>query len=261
MKYVVLSFDDGYSDFLQNALKIINEYGFKATLNIVSGFADRTIYNSFSCLTVDEIKQLYKEGHEIAAHSNSHMDKENVSDVETSVNKITEWLNLDSIGVVMPKSQDIFPELECFLNESKKVLYYADWRYPKVNMRLKGNICRVINRFATFKTTHIIAYGYRVLYDKKLLAKSYKPRFNRITVKRNRESKYFINLLKAMPNDTAITIVFHSILNNYSEQCDWPEGAWDIAEFSNLLSFIKKTKNIKVVRQCDAIKILSREAK
>lgn len=253
MKYIVLSFDDGLIEFKKYALPILNKFFMKSTVNIVTGFSDKTVPNNFSFLTIKDIKQLFEEGHEIAAHSNSHLDYETVEDMELSIKKIIDWTGQSSVGVVMPKSQDITDELCSFFESTQSVYYYADWRYKKIKMHFKGHFHRIINHLKRNKKSGIITYGFSVLYNPRFLKRNKKPRFDRITVKKDRESKYFIDFLKRMPDNNCVTIVFHSILNNYAEKCDWPEGAWNIEEFENLLAFINSRKDMMVLTQKEAI--------
>lgn len=75
-KYVTFSFDDRFSNFVENAYPIFNLYHFKATLNIITGFSDKTIDNRWPRLNPIQVKQLCDQGFEIVMHSNSHLHNE-----------------------------------------------------------------------------------------------------------------------------------------------------------------------------------------
>ncbi|NJO05454.1 MAG: polysaccharide deacetylase family protein [Chloroflexaceae bacterium] len=66
---VVLTFDDGYMDAYTAALPLLQQYGFVATFNIVSGFVGRPGY-----MGTAELLALRDAGMELAAHSATHPD-------------------------------------------------------------------------------------------------------------------------------------------------------------------------------------------
>ena len=85
MKYIVLSFDDSMLDFKLNALPLLNKYEFKACINTITGFVDKSISSETQYLSINDIVQLDKDGFEIAAHSNSHIKP--ISIKESMINK------------------------------------------------------------------------------------------------------------------------------------------------------------------------------
>jgi peptidoglycan/xylan/chitin deacetylase (PgdA/CDA1 family) len=66
-KTLVLTFDDGYSSFLENGMPLLRKYGFPATVFINSKQVGNKAYMNW-----DELKDLMDEGIEIANHSHSH---------------------------------------------------------------------------------------------------------------------------------------------------------------------------------------------
>ena len=74
---VVLTFDDGYADFHEQALPLLAEYGFPATLFVTTGWlrdagrwaAGRPLDKT---LVWAQVQELHDSGVEIAAHSHSH---------------------------------------------------------------------------------------------------------------------------------------------------------------------------------------------
>lgn len=71
-KPVVLTFDDGFSDNLQNVLPLLEKYDFKATISIVGSYSQTASEenNGFPYLTWDEISEIYQSCHvEIANHT------------------------------------------------------------------------------------------------------------------------------------------------------------------------------------------------
>ena len=73
---VAITFDDGYEDFYTHALPILSTYGFRATLFIVSSFAQHPEkgFSSHRHLDWTEIRELRYLGHAIGSHTVSHSD-------------------------------------------------------------------------------------------------------------------------------------------------------------------------------------------
>lgn len=68
-KYIVLTFDDGYKDNLEFATPILQKYGFKASIYIITGFVNRDEF-----LTAAQIKTMRVLGWEIGSHSDTHLE-------------------------------------------------------------------------------------------------------------------------------------------------------------------------------------------
>lgn len=76
---VVITFDDGTSDFWTEAKPTLERYGFRATLFVVTGFVgtesgwDRDVGEpSRPLLSWAQIEELHRDGFEIASHSHTH---------------------------------------------------------------------------------------------------------------------------------------------------------------------------------------------
>ena len=104
MRYIVFSFDDGLADFKDNALPILNKYGFKCTINVISGFSDGTITTDFNYLSVDDIIELNNNGFDIANHTNSHLKGGSFDELLLCNQKINQWCGKQGVvGIAMPK--------------------------------------------------------------------------------------------------------------------------------------------------------------
>ena len=69
-KSIILTFDDGYTDFYTNAFPILKKYNLKAENYVISGFIDHYRYLSSS-----QIKEMYQSGLiTIGSHSVDHPD-------------------------------------------------------------------------------------------------------------------------------------------------------------------------------------------
>jgi peptidoglycan/xylan/chitin deacetylase (PgdA/CDA1 family) len=78
---VVLTFDDAYDCFYRHALPLLNEFRFKATLFVITGYVgkDNTWdvnlgWLRFRHLTWDRLRELHQEGMEIGSHTVRHAD-------------------------------------------------------------------------------------------------------------------------------------------------------------------------------------------
>lgn len=68
----VITFDDGLRDFYTNAFPILDKFGFKATVFVVSGLIDKTFLTGHDCLRSQEIKELASKGIEFGSHTVNH---------------------------------------------------------------------------------------------------------------------------------------------------------------------------------------------
>jgi len=78
-KPVILTFDDGYESIHRFAAPLLEKYGFRSVIAIITGFIGRfNTWEAFSIqrrhrhLASGQIKQLHETGHEIASHSATH---------------------------------------------------------------------------------------------------------------------------------------------------------------------------------------------
>ena len=73
-KSVVITFDDGYADFYRQALPVLNQHGFSATVYVIASLlkTQRTSFNGAECLTLAEVRELHSQGISIGSHTLSH---------------------------------------------------------------------------------------------------------------------------------------------------------------------------------------------
>jgi peptidoglycan/xylan/chitin deacetylase (PgdA/CDA1 family) len=73
-KSVVLTFDDGYSNFYHHAFPLLSQYGFSATVYLPTAYIGETP-NSFKnedCLTWSEVRELQGHGIRFGSHTVTH---------------------------------------------------------------------------------------------------------------------------------------------------------------------------------------------
>jgi peptidoglycan/xylan/chitin deacetylase (PgdA/CDA1 family) len=75
-KTVVITFDDGYQDFLTEAMPILKQYGFMATVFLATGRIQQTSMRleGVDYLTWSEVRELHQEGIEFGSHTVTHPD-------------------------------------------------------------------------------------------------------------------------------------------------------------------------------------------
>jgi len=99
---VSLTFDDCPKSVVENALPMIEDYGWLATLFMAMGLCDTTNHLGLH-MSEDDVKAAYKTGHEIAGHTFDHIDATAVSldDFEKNIEKNQSKL----IEIGLPHSQ------------------------------------------------------------------------------------------------------------------------------------------------------------
>ena len=73
-KHVVITFDDGFQDILTNALPILKEFNFTATVYLPTNFISEEgcFFNNNRCLTWQEVHELQANKIEIGSHTVTH---------------------------------------------------------------------------------------------------------------------------------------------------------------------------------------------
>ena len=110
-KSIIITFDDGYLDNFTNALPVLDELNFRATLFITSGFLDSTSkwregpFANTPMLNRQQVREMDQMGMQIGSHSLSHPDLTRLP------LKILEWelhQSRDELEQVIGKPVDTF---------------------------------------------------------------------------------------------------------------------------------------------------------
>ncbi len=111
---VILTFDDGYRDFADFALPLLQKYGFPATLYVVSGLVGATSRwlpgedSRLPLLEWSDLARLPALGIEIGSHSMTHRaldalpDKELLLELSQSKARIEQKLGLEVVSLAYP---------------------------------------------------------------------------------------------------------------------------------------------------------------
>lgn len=73
-KCVVLTFDDGYEGFYQNAFPVLQKYQCRATVFAIANKLNERTFTSFPYMNKTQIKEIASCGVEIGSHSVTHTD-------------------------------------------------------------------------------------------------------------------------------------------------------------------------------------------
>jgi peptidoglycan/xylan/chitin deacetylase (PgdA/CDA1 family) len=75
-KTVVITFDDGYQDFLTDAMPVLKQFGFTATIFLATGRIQQTSMRmeGVDYLTWAEVRELHEEGIRFGSHTVTHPD-------------------------------------------------------------------------------------------------------------------------------------------------------------------------------------------
>lgn len=82
-KDIAITFDDGWADFYDNAFPILKEFGYSATVFIITDYVGQTSrwdYRQRMHLNWDQIKELAGEGIEFGSHGAGHVDLRKLDD-------------------------------------------------------------------------------------------------------------------------------------------------------------------------------------
>ena len=256
MIYLVFSFDDGLLDFKENALPILRKYGFRATVNVISGFVDNSIVTDFSYLSVKDIVFLNRNGFEIANHTNSHMKHASFEELLDCNSKINEWCNEDMVrGVAMPKyakpSESAYRYIKLY---KPPYITYQVSKYPVFLNLIRRIIYKI--KFLKRKTT-LSKYQYN---NQIMMYKRNSTFFYRVEVGINVDPEILFQSLESVKNNYCITLCLHSIADDVSKT-DYPKGAWTPEQFDLFCNLVKQNNQIKVVTQLEACSPMSRKVK
>jgi peptidoglycan/xylan/chitin deacetylase (PgdA/CDA1 family) len=81
---VSLTFDDGWQTNYDTAIPILNAAGFKSTQYIITNYIGDT---ADGYMTLEEIKTIYQQGHDIAAHTRNHLSlTDPTTDLQDEIN-------------------------------------------------------------------------------------------------------------------------------------------------------------------------------
>jgi peptidoglycan/xylan/chitin deacetylase (PgdA/CDA1 family) len=76
---ISITFDDGWQSIAERGMPLLDKYGFKTTQYIISEASDQSVAQY---MTVDMLKKLKSQGHEIGSHTLTHCDQTKLSNMD-----------------------------------------------------------------------------------------------------------------------------------------------------------------------------------
>lgn len=250
-KFIVFSFDDGFADFKENALPCLQKFGLVSTVNIVSGYSDRTIKTQYHYLSIDDVRYLSNQGFEIANHTNSHFRGGSFFELNECNNKICTWISFNkTLGIAMPKYVEPNLEAKKYISDKKPPYITYSFKEKRTKNIFKRLWWKLVLNINNSIKSNLIYKVNTVMYKKGTQL------FNRIEVGKSIDPLVLYEALQHIKYNQCITLCFHSITDDFID-CEYPKGAYGIKQFAELCSLISSNKDFKVVSQLDASTMIS----
>lgn len=252
MKYVVFSFDDGRRDFFTRALPILKRYHFPATLNVVCNLVKEKTDEDGIYVSWDNIFECIENGIEIANHSANHNN--NVEDIIHGAEVLRARLGIDDkIGFASPNSDVCLKNFEIY-----KPLLKSDL----VSYIRSGN---QLKRDGYFYAFLYLMYKYTssaLIYDwynrRNIIEINQAPStfFPSVTCNRDNTAYQVIHLIKKMPQDTAVILMFHSIYEKDEEGYKKDKWSNTVDDFEAICRFLSECSDVTVITHQKLCKLL-----
>lgn len=243
MKKIVLSFDDGRLDTYTNAYRILDKYGMKCTVNIVTDFiTNEDKYDCFNSadnksMSVEQVCTLEKNGIEIACHGHTH--KNSKEDILANIEALRKMgIDTSAIGFASPRSE--ITEKNDYgigdLLEDKVLLYVRSG----VQIRREGffyALCSYMERITHSKRLFYFLNKRNIISDVgnvKILPSVAITKHTTI-----KQISYLID--KMQDNETAI-LMFHSVIGENEKGYNADNWYFDIQRFEELCQLLNRAQ-------------------
>lgn len=241
MKYIAFTFDDGRADNYLLAKRIMDQYQFRGTIYVTTGFIDGTwegkavLKAPTRPLKVTEIKELDDAGWEIGLHGDKHQTQ--TDDMRIALDKLKSWgIEKGNWGISIPNSNTDETEIETiFASEyGNKITYIRRGRKCDTSM-LKNKVLYVLYSVLKFK------WAYRQFNFDNILAFDSIDKSNipSVVVKSKDDPKLIIDFVKHIPDNSVVVLMLHSILPSSHPMCGKDPWSWEEARFNELCSEFK----------------------
>ncbi len=108
-KPIIFTFDDGYEDVFENALPVLEQFGFTGAVALITDFQGKTLGdNTYG--NWEQIKQAIAKGHEMVSHTHTHFDASNkqysenfvANDLKESMRTLEEQTGTKTTTLIYP---------------------------------------------------------------------------------------------------------------------------------------------------------------
>ena len=251
MKTIVLSFDDGRSDFYNRAFPILMKHGISSTFNVITNYLNDNNRNgnisfpsSKQGISIEHLLECYKSGLvEIACHGANHLNTK--EDVEKNLNDLRILgVNEKSFGFASPES--VITELNknekgvWQLVEDGKLLYVRSG----IQIRREGYFYTALSLIDRFVHSNLL---FRYLNKKNVIDNiNNKQILPSVAIYSYTKLRQIISLIISIDESSTTILMFHSILQKGDEGYGCDRYYWDAKEFEALCLFLKSRNDIRI---------------
>ena len=255
---VTLSFDDGRGDNTQMLDEILIPRKIPATLNITTGYIDGTCPEEFcptnkQPMTKEAVIRFGKHPFvEIALHGNNHQNTP--VDILEGRNKLIHWLELNEdhvFGFASPGSA-LTPaqwNSDDYAHVREKLLYMRS-SYRINTCRNLRTLLRKVGRIIHIPAFYAIAYA-----DSKMIFRDKKIVYSACVLKETSFRQVRALLEHCIRTNSAITLMFHSILPDCGKDDAW---SWDAKKFEKLCNYLVEKREEGKLEICTTKKMFEK---
>lgn len=239
MKTVIFSFDDGRLDQYEYAFGILREYGFPATINVVSEFVSNPekfgTFKTFGnkSLSWENLKRMNLEGKwEIACHGANH---------KNTVDDILKWKNdMNIMNNDWDKKVGFASPGSYLCDENKREIYNLldnnELLYIRSGKRIRREglgfiLLTLFNRL--FKNPMLFSW-----LNKDCIIREESKFMLSIGITKYDTPKELIFFLNNMPDETAVVFMFHSIVPKAVSKMAQDVWYWKAEDLNTLCKYI-----------------------
>lgn len=249
MKYISFTFDDGRIDNYNIALPIMKKYNLTATLFCTTGYVDGSFKHngwksSPGAISVDSLKELQKEGWEIALHGDCHTT--DLQDTIESKNKLEKWgIGNGEYGFSIPNSNATQEKIEEIKN-SGLVSYIRKGR----NINTKSLRARILFGLYTYLNSN---KAYRKFNLPNINTLPLKDPYDicSVVVRSGDRPKHLLDFLEVVPDNTWTVLMLHSILPATHKKHNL--DPWSFSEES----FLELCKGVSALQESGVYRVVT----
>jgi len=246
----MFSFDDGREDNYRVAYPILNKYRIRATFHVVTGLIDGSLNNgdkmfkssSGKGMTIYQLKEMLRAGNEISSHGDLHTNS--IENINASLKKIQKWKlgKKGEIGFSSPNS-----DINVFnYGLYKNILNNGEIAYLRTGMNVRKYGIRITLLSLIEKYYHN-NYFFYLINKLNIITKLGGFLLPSVSIKCETTINQIEYLLKKMPDNTAIILLFHSILNKNDRGYGCDAWYYDSGRFDSLCNNLATDRNIKLL--------------
>lgn len=250
-KYISFSFDDARWDTKENAIPVLEKYGFSYTLNVISDFVlNPETYNLANCakgsMTSEDVLYVQKTGNEIACHGHTHNNS--VKDITDNINALKKMgVNTSGIGFASPHS---------VINESNieslsELLDNGTISYIRSGIQIKkqGLMCSALTWLE--RKTHSKRLFYYL--NKKCIFNSKKKLYLAVGITKHTTVDQIMYLIDKMQEEDHLILMYHSILKKEDSGREIGNWFWDYGCFNSFCEMLSRKKECLAITDIKSI--------